>query len=547
MKLYNLTLQRPGGITHVIHGNFSGPKQQEIIVSRGCVLEVLKPDPSTGKIHTLLTCNTFGIIRALHPIRLTGSNRDYIVIGSDSGRILILEYNGQKNTLDKVHQETFGKSGCRRIVPGQYLSIDPKGRAVMIGAIEKQKLVYILNRDSQARLTISSPLEAHKANTITFHTVGIDVGFENPVFACLEVDYEECDNDPTGQAAKDVKQALTFYELDLGLNHVVRKYSEPLEKFANLLITVPGGLEGPSGVLVCSENYITFKNVGDQPDIRCPIPRRRNDIDDRERTMIIVATATHKTKNMFFFLVQTEQGDIFKITLTHDADMGMVTEIRLKYFDTVPVASAMCVLRTGFLFIASEFGNHYLYQITQLGDADDEPEFSSSERLEEEDTFFFVPRKLKNLILVDEMDSLSPITACHIADLANEDTPQLYVTCGRGPRSTLRILRHGLEVTEMAVSELPGNPNAVWTVKRRADDPFDAYIVVSFINATLVLSIGETVEEVTDSGFLGTTPTLSCSQLGDDSLLQIYREGIRHIRADKRVNEWRAPGKKNDY
>jgi len=50
------------------------------------------------------------------------------------------------------------------------------------------------------------------------------------------------------------------------------------------------------------------------------------------------------------------------------------------------------------------------------------------------------------LILVDEMDSLSPITACHIADLANEDTPQLYVTCGRGPRSTLRILRHGLEV-----------------------------------------------------------------------------------------------------
>lgn len=27
---------------------------------------------------------------------------DYIVIGSDSGRILILEYNGQKNTLEKA-------------------------------------------------------------------------------------------------------------------------------------------------------------------------------------------------------------------------------------------------------------------------------------------------------------------------------------------------------------------------------------------------------------------------------------------------------------
>lgn len=97
-------------------------------------------------------------------------------------------------------------------------------------------------------------------------------------------------------------------------------------------------------------------------------------------------------------------------------------------------------------------------------------------------------------------------------------------------------------------------------------DEFDAYIIVSFVNATLVLSIGETVEEVTDSGFLGTTPTLSCSLLGEDALVQVgvvgrarlgskvsrlsrcppqvYPDGIRHIRADKRVNEWKTPGKK---
>ena len=63
---------------------------------------------------------------------------------------------------------------------------------------------------------------------------------------------------------------------------------------------------------------------------------------------------------------------------------------------------------------------------------------------------------------------------------------QLYAVCGRGPRSSLRVLRHGLEVSEMAVSELPGNPNAVWTVKKRMDDEFDSYIIVSFVNATLV-------------------------------------------------------------
>ncbi|KAM3609009.1 uncharacterized protein V6R79_008448 [Siganus canaliculatus] len=542
MFLYNITLQRATGITHAIHGNFSGTKMQEIVVSRGKILELLRPDANTGKVHTLLTVEVFGIVRSLMAFRLTGGTKDYIVVGSDSGRIVILEYHPSKNMFEKIHQETFGKSGCRRIVPGQFLAVDPKGRAVMIGAIEKQKLVYILNRDAAARLTISSPLEAHKANTLVYHVVGVDVGFENPMFACLEMDYEEADNDPTGEAAANTQQTLTFYELDLGLNHVVRKYSEALEEHGNFLITVPGGSDGPSGVLICSENYITYKNFGDQPDIRCPIPRRRNDLDDPERGMIFVCSATHKTKSMFFFLAQTEQGDIFKVTL--ETDEEMVTEIRLKYFDTIPVATAMCVLKTGFLFVSSEFGNHYLYQIAHLGDDDDEPEFSSAMPLEEGDTFFFQPRPLKNLVLVDEQESLSPIMSCQIADLANEDTPQLYAACGRGPRSTLRVLRHGLEVSEMAVSELPGNPNAVWTVRRHVEDEFDAYIIVSFVNATLVLSIGETVEEVTDSGFLGTTPTLSCSLLGEDALVQVYPDGIRHIRADKRVNEWKTPGKK---
>jgi splicing factor 3B subunit 3 len=225
MHLYNLTLQRASGITHSVHGNFSGSKLQELVVSRGKTLELLRPDPNTGKVHTLLTTEVFGVVRALMAFRLTGGGKDYIIVGSDSGRIVILEYNPTKNSFDRVHTETFGKSGCRRIVPGQYLAIDPKGRAVMIGAIEKQKLVYILNRDSQARLTISSPLEAHKSTTLVYHMVGVDVGFENPLFACLEVDYEEADNDTTGEAAANTKQHLTFYELDLGLNHVVRKYS----------------------------------------------------------------------------------------------------------------------------------------------------------------------------------------------------------------------------------------------------------------------------------------------------------------------------------
>lgn len=47
----------------------------------------------------------------------------------------------------------------------------------------------------------------------------------------------------------------------------------------------------------------------------------QNDLDDPERGMIFVCSATHKTKSMFFFLAQTEQGDIFKVTLETDEEM----------------------------------------------------------------------------------------------------------------------------------------------------------------------------------------------------------------------------------
>ena len=53
--------------------------------------------------------------------------------------------------------------------------------------------MYILNRDVNNKLTISSPLEAFKAHVLTLDMVGVDVGIEHPQFACLEIDYGDTD------------------------------------------------------------------------------------------------------------------------------------------------------------------------------------------------------------------------------------------------------------------------------------------------------------------------------------------------------------------
>ena len=59
--------------------------------------------------------------------------------------------------------------------------------------MEKQKIVYVLNRDTANNLTISSPLEAHRGHTVVFACIGLDMGFENPIFACIEASYQDSD------------------------------------------------------------------------------------------------------------------------------------------------------------------------------------------------------------------------------------------------------------------------------------------------------------------------------------------------------------------
>jgi splicing factor 3B subunit 3 len=494
-------------------------------------------------VQSVCSVEAFGAVRQLARFRLHGTEKDLLACGSDSGRVSVLEYDADRAQFVKLHQETFGKSGCRRIVPGQMVATDPKGRACMLGALEKQKMVYVFNRDSSARVTISSPLEAHKSNTLCFDLCAVDNGFDNPIFAAIELDHAEVDADPTGAAARAAQKQLVYYELDLGLNHVTRQWADPVDNGANMVLAVPGGGDGPSGVIVCAENFVIYKHKG-HADVRAVIPRRE-DLPP-ERGCLIVAGALHRQKGLFFFILQSEYGDLYKVSLVYDAN-DTVSEMRILYFDTIPTCISLCVFKNGHLFAASEFGNHAFYSFAGIGDEDNDVMSSSAQLTETDGGFepvFFRPRPLKNLALLDEMESLCPVTAMKVENLHNEDTKQVYALCGRGHRSSLRVLRPGLSVAELARSPLPGTPTGVWTVRKSVDEAEDKYIVVSFTNGTLVLAVGDTVGEVSNSGLNNGVQTLLVQLLSDGSMLQVHAGGLRHVRTDGRLSEWAAPGRK---
>jgi splicing factor 3B subunit 3 len=549
MFMYSLTLKPPTVIHQAIVGQFAGIKEQQILTASGSRLTLKQPDHLHGKITDIITHDCFGIVRTLASFRLAGASKDLILVGSDSGRIALLEYLPDEHRFTRVHLETFGKSGVRRVIPGQYLAADPKGRACMVASVEKNKLVYTLNRDPQAKVTISSPLEAHKAHSLVFALIGLDVGYDNPIFAALEVDYGDSDMDPSGQAYEDVKKQLVYYELDLGLNHVVKKWSDEVDRTANILFQVPGGADGPSGVLVCGEENITYRH-SNQDAFRVPIPRRRGATEDPGRKRIITAGTMHKMRGAFFFLLQTEDGDMFKVTIdmaknSRDEPTGEVLRLKIKYFDTVPIATSLCILRRGFLFVAAESGDHVFYQFEKLGDDDEELEFTSDEFPADPRAAYepvtFHPRPLENLAVAETLASMNPLMGLKAVNLNGGDAPQLFSICGTGARSTFKTLQHGLEVMEIVESPLPQIPTHVWTTKITRTSQYDSFIILSFTQETLILSISDTVEEATGTGFLTSAPTIAVQQMGEDSIVQVHPKGIRHIEGSGKANDWPVP------
>jgi splicing factor 3B subunit 3 len=151
-----------------------------------------------------------------------------------------------------------------------------------------------------------------------------------------------------------------------------------------------------------------------------------------------------------------------------------------------------------------------------------------------EDVVYFNPKQLSYLYCCEEIPSLSNISDMQVEDLLDEGTPQIYTLCGRGSRSSLRILKQGLSVNEIASSPLPAKPLAIWTVKSDPNDKFDKYVIISFQNASLVLSIEDTVKEVTDSGFDLKKPCLHVGSLINNTFIQVLPNGIIHIKSDKK-------------
>lgn len=579
MKLYHLTSIPSSAITATVHGSFTAPKQQELITASSSAIELFRLLPKKSRLVPIIRLNTFSQIRAVAVFRLPATKRDYILLTSDAGSLTILSADESSASFRTVHCESFGKTGARRCVPAQYIACDPRGRACMIAAIEKTKFSFILNRDAQQNLTISSPLEAHKSNTATFSLVALDAGFENPVFAALERSYEA-----------ESKKHLVFYELDFGLNHVARKYSCSVHDSSFLTFPVPGHTDGPGGLLICSSQFVTYKPYpldDSSLTLEARIPYRstagdpsQDDGEEQDQDTLVVSGTLYqdKKRKAFFFILCTENGDLIKVDLESNAE-SRANKLKLAYFDTLPApATSMCIFRSGYLHAALEGSDAILLRFKEVNVRDDDPAGGisiataspSSERppngTNAETTVangnsthpdgegsegldavrnssrlqFHIRTEMKNIAIMERHESLAPLLSLSCS--RGVDDQHLFVgASGFSQNGKLNVFRRGIAVSELSDPFMfPSTIQGVFTLKR-ADSQHHFYIVVSLYDRTKLLQVTDgQVEETYGTGIKLDAVTLLAANMAGSSQVQIWRGGVRFMPNENPadVTEW---------
>jgi splicing factor 3B subunit 3 len=191
-----------------------------------------------------------------------------------------------------------------------------------------------------------------------------------------------------------------------------------------------------------------------------------------------------------------------------------------------------------------------LFELLDNGDKDMEMTYMvSGQELDKLATF--IPRKHRNLRLIEEKENYGTISQIKVddppnpANPKNPKNPQIYALCAAGNRSTLRILSPGIQAQFLGDSNIPDTPNGIWTIRASKYDQVDKFIIIALSTSTLVLAITESIATTNETLFECARATIHIGLLEDDTMLQVTSMSFRQITKDKKAIDWTIDRKIN--
>ncbi|PSS29021.1 DNA damage-binding protein [Actinidia chinensis var. chinensis] len=481
---YVVTAHKPTNVTHSCVGNFTGPQELNLIIAKCTRIEIHLLTPQG--LQPMLDVPIYGRIATLELFRPHGEAQDLLFIATERYKFCVLQWDPEAaEVITRAMGDVSDRIG-RPTDNGQIGIIDPDCRLIGLHLYDGLFKVIPFDNKGQLKEAFNIRLEELQVLDIKFL-----YGCPRPTIIVLYQDNKDARHVKTYEVALKDKD---FVEGPWSQNN--------LDNGADLLIPVPPPL---CGVLIIGEETIVYCSASafKAIPIRPSITRAYGRVDaDGSR-----------------YLLGDHAGLLHLLVITHEKEK--VTGLKIELLGETSIASTISYLDNAFVYVGSSYGDSQLIKLNLHPDA-----------------------KGSYVEVLERYVNLGPIVDFCVVDLERQGQGQVVTCSGAYKDGSLRIVRNGIGINEQASVELQGI-KGMWSLRAATDDPYDTFLVVSFISETRILAMNleDELEETEIEGFCSQVQTLFCHDAMYNQLVQVTSSSVRLISSTSRElqNEWNAP------
>ncbi|KAG8497706.1 hypothetical protein CXB51_006856 [Gossypium anomalum] len=481
---YVVTAHKPTNVTHSCVGNFTSPQELNLIVAKCTRIEIHLL--TAQGLQPMLDVPIYGRIATLELFRPHGEAQDFLFIATERYKFCVLQWDSETSELITRAMGDVSDRIGRPTDNGQIGIIDPDCRLIGLHLYDGLFKVIPFDNKGQLKEAFNIRLEELQVLDIKFL-----YGCSKPTIVVLYQDNKDARHVKTYEVALKEKD---FVEGPWAQNN--------LDNGADLLIPVPPPL---CGVLIVGEETIVYcsANAFKAIPIRPSITKAYGRVDaDGSR-----------------YLLGDHAGLLHLLVITHEKEK--VTGLKIELLGETSIASTISYLDNAVVFIGSSYGDSQLIKLNQQPDA-----------------------KGSYVEVLERFVNLGPIVDFCVVDLERQGQGQVVTCSGAYKDGSLRVVRNGIGINEQASVELQGI-KGMWSLRSSTDDPFDTFLVVSFISETRILAMNleDELEETEIEGFNSQVQTLFCHDAVYNQLVQVTSSSVRLVSSTSRElrNEWHAP------
>lgn len=503
--------------THfAVKGSFTSPYETNLILGKGTRIEVYTLTPDGLK--PTIEFSVHGTIIALKLHTPKGRNKDslflitarhkYCVLSFDALQQIITESSGEIGFPGQPHGECIDSKlavdpSFRYFAATLYEStvtiIIPDSHRTKDHSIPAQPLrkIALRNKDGKRRQTTQDLIFQHPHDYMNISLPDkkiISLAFlqDNLLDPTLLILYD----DPLG------RRYLQTFTVNIKNRQLVPGdiVMDHFEQDANLLISLPVAI---GGVVLIAGKFIRYLKPN-QPPIAIGI---------RPSTITSYSIMSEDGSRI---LLGDAEGLLHLLTI--NIRNNTVDGLCFIGLGNISTPSCLSYLDNDVVFIGSTVGDSQLIHIKKSAESGD------------------------ILDVIDEFSNLGPITDFCVADLDKQGQTQLITCSGVAKDSSLRIIRNGVGLNELAAIQVSG-VKGVWALRSKFDEKHDEMLVVSFVNQTRLLQLRGNAMTQLDfhSGIDLNCRTLVIANVVDDMVIQVTDTTVRLMDSESQgmlLDEW---------